>query len=97
MLSPQTYEGFHLQPREHPFNLDVRKPTHRCYAEVDFCKHYRHCLMYPGYGWAVYSPTDSFVQGDTEAHWCFVDNGPCLLYTSPSPRDRQKSRMPCSA
>ena len=21
----------------------------------------------------------------------------CLLYTSPSPRDRQKSRMPCSA
>ena len=24
-------------------------------------------------------------------HWC------CLLYTSPSPRDRQKSRMPSSA
>ena len=48
----------------------------RSFAEVDFCKHYRHCLMYPGYGWAVYSPTDSFVQGDTEAHWCFVDNGP---------------------
>src|SRR5665213_3011652 len=23
--------------------------------------------------------------------------GPCLLYTSPSPRDRQKSRMPSSA
>ena len=26
-----------------------------------------------------------------ERHW------PCLLYTSPSPRDRQKSRMPSSA
>ena len=29
-----------------------------------------------------------------------TDNGrgvPCLLYTSPSPRDRQKSRMPSSA
>ena len=26
------------------------------------------------------------------ANWC-----PCLLYTSPSPRDRQKSRMPSSA
>ena len=27
-----------------------------------------------------------------------VDNpNPCLLYTSPSPRDRQKSRMPSSA
>ena len=24
-------------------------------------------------------------------------NEPCLLYTSPSPRDRQKSRMPSSA
>ena len=25
------------------------------------------------------------------------DYAPCLLYTSPSPRDRQKSRMPSSA
>ena len=25
------------------------------------------------------------------------DNDSCLLYTSPSPRDRQKSRMPSSA
>ena len=25
------------------------------------------------------------------------DNSTCLLYTSPSPRDRQKSRMPSSA
>ena len=36
--------------------------------------------------------------------WGFIANGdgvlkgiPCLLYTSPSPRDRQKSRMPSSA
>ena len=27
----------------------------------------------------------------------FVDAKTCLLYTSPSPRDRQKSRMPSSA
>ena len=26
-----------------------------------------------------------------------VENHNCLLYTSPSPRDRQKSRMPSSA
>ena len=26
-----------------------------------------------------------------------IKNYPCLLYTSPSPRDRQKSRMPSSA
>ena len=28
---------------------------------------------------------------------CAVCHGSCLLYTSPSPRDRQKSRMPSSA
>ena len=28
-----------------------------------------------------------------ERHWSCI----CLLYTSPSPRDRQKSRMPSSA
>ena len=27
----------------------------------------------------------------------FFNVNPCLLYTSPSPRDRQKSRMPSSA
>ena len=27
----------------------------------------------------------------------FLDADTCLLYTSPSPRDRQKSRMPSSA
>ena len=26
-----------------------------------------------------------------------LEMGACLLYTSPSPRDRQKSRMPSSA
>ena len=33
---------------------------------------------------------------DLEEKWIQV-TGPCLLYTSPSPRDRQKSRMPSSA
>ena len=31
-----------------------------------------------------------------EVHAIMGPNG-CLLYTSPSPRDRQKSRMPSSA
>ena len=29
--------------------------------------------------------------------WAEVQADGCLLYTSPSPRDRQKSRMPSSA
>ena len=29
--------------------------------------------------------------------WFRKDSNGCLLYTSPSPRDRQKSRMPSSA
>ena len=29
--------------------------------------------------------------------YLFMHHNPCLLYTSPSPRDRQKSRMPSSA
>ena len=32
-----------------------------------------------------------------EAFLRLVDQRDCLLYTSPSPRDRQKSRMPSSA
>ena len=37
--------------------------------------------------------------GENEKQWCHDEmvNNPCLLYTSPSPRDRQKSRMPSSA
>ena len=44
------------------------------------------------------------VRGETSCAVCgfvaaqnMIDPGACLLYTSPSPRDRQKSRMPSSA
>ena len=34
----------------------------------------------------------------TASHWAIIEAaGTCLLYTSPSPRDRQRSRMPSSA
>ena len=43
--------------------------------------------------------TTAFVNGLDEAVRLKKSKGstPCLLYTSPSPRDRQKSRMPSSA
>ena len=36
------------------------------------------------------------IPGSSGKHYAQIING-CLLYTSPSPRDRQKSRMPSSA
>ena len=40
---------------------------------------------------------EDFLDPDELEEWrCAVDKA-CLLYTSPSPRDRQKSRMPSSA
>jgi uncharacterized protein YbaP (TraB family) len=41
----------------------------------------------------VLRPTDLGLAGAAEAAY----EDACLLYTSPSPRDRQKSRMPSSA
>ena len=54
---------------------------------------------------SVYMPTD---YGDADCYEeyvaicgkitaLFAESDACLLYTSPSPRDRQKSRMPSSA
>ena len=42
---------------------------------------------------------DTDVPGDTEVHPGGAGEpvGVCLLYTSPSPRDRTRSRMPSSA
>ena len=34
---------------------------------------------------------------DTAVYEAFFQGNPCLLYTSPSPRDRTRSRMPSSA
>ena len=41
--------------------------------------------------------TDEGIVGWGETAVLYTLLGVCLLYTSPSPRDRQKSRMPSSA
>ena len=43
-------------------------------------------------GPVIFTPDDSWEEKLEEAK-----DETCLLYTSPSPRDRQKSRMPSSA
>ena len=40
---------------------------------------------------------DKILSADTENTITEINQNTCLLYTSPSPRDRQKSRMPSSA
>ena len=39
----------------------------------------------------------SFVPELEYHHWAFISANTCLLYTSPSPRDVEESRMPSSA
>ena len=50
--------------------------------------------------WALYTvgmPYDSLFIYGNDKYYCSELIYDCLLYTSPSPRDRQKSRMPSSA
>ena len=42
-------------------------------------------------------PNNAIVRRSLLAKGFIVHTGSCLLYTSPSPRDRQKSRLPSSA
>ena len=46
---------------------------------------------------AAKSATEQTVKQQTTEVFRPTGGGSCLLYTSPSPRDRQKSRMPSSA
>ena len=56
-------------------------------------------LVLPSTSWLIHRYRIGPVQADSgPLFWPFVAyTGACLLYTSPSPRDRQKSRMPSSA
>src|SRR5665213_3713344 len=51
-----------------------------------------HCGI-PGLAWAEILCTE-FARRSSNKRSCRNCNKICLLYTSPSPRDRQKSRMP---
>ena len=56
-------------------------------------------LMAMGIGFGYYAYYDPALMEnifDNRIFRLFINNT-CLLYTSPSPRDRQKSRMPSSA
>ena len=54
-------------------------------------------LTDPGSGTRVYDIDNSRLPSVTTILGTTAPNTPCLLYTSPSPRDRTRSRMPSSA
>ena len=69
-------------------------------AELPWVKR---CVNINDYWWEEASPNvkeallQGIRQGDIWLNKTKIDAYGCLLYTSPSPRDRQKSRMPSSA
>ena len=71
--------------------FDSIKPEHikemllRYGVEPDLVDWYYHLLTHRDLSITLHSETQE------------ISIGTCLLYTSPSPRDRQKSRMPSSA
>ena len=68
-------------------------------AVVDiFSKHRWMVLLKQKNGAAVAAAFQSIFNGGRTPKKIWVDKGKdCLLYTSPSPRDRTRSRMPSSA
>ena len=53
-------------------------------------------VMSQGFGFPAF-PVDTHIHRLAQRWGLTNGNNVCLLYTSPSPRDRQKSRMPSSA
>ena len=55
-------------------------------------------LIFPPGEWFFKGSLEEEISIDKKIDIVLLTQGlPCLLYTSPSPRDRQKSRMPSSA
>ena len=77
-----------LVKRYYPWICSMEKAAFRIHDDVN--QKYDHVLPY-GFHLKMtvsYVSRYGYLVAETEA---------CLLYTSPSPRDRQKSRMPSSA
>ena len=62
-------------------------------AQVEFKKRYYNDRL--GLVWALLNPL--FQMGIYYLVFKYIYKTPCLLYTSPSPRDKRQSRMPSSA
>ena len=97
-------QALKISPKQRGVDIDAPEA-----AELNSCRIARAVDTYEVPGWLVYDNTGRLIRvfldknkdGDLD-QWSYYKNGievyrDCLLYTSPSPRDRQKSRMPSSA
>ena len=78
-------------------NVEIleKKSLYKKFFEVD-----EYLMRYPQYNGKMSNPVRREVMDRGHAVGILLfdpDRDNCLLYTSPSPRDRQKSRMPSSA
>ena len=88
-----------LEPGKVLVTFLTAKPGPEAHATLLSLKAYPEELHLKGRELYIYFPDGA---GRSKLPWSSVEKllnttGTCLLYTSPSPRDRQKSRMPSSA
>ena len=83
---------------DNPLGDKLFDPFYNAPDYVDFA--YETGLFSWDWGFSDDTTTDSLAPGESATVWIVAwaeEYTTCLLYTSPSPRDRQKSRMPSSA
>ena len=100
----QIYDSFPPDDDDRQYWLDVIKK----YLSEEY-RHLHHRELPGADGWKYWTctfrnelaPKQCAFSNDCGVYLCFfmelLMNGLCLLYTSPSPRDRTRSRMPSSA
>ena len=95
MKAKLVVEGYIIGQHRSPYHgFSVEFSEHRSYEPGDEVKHI---------DWKLYGKTNRLYvkryeeETNLRAHLILDTSKSCLLYTSPSPRDRQKSRMPSSA
>ena len=83
-----------------PVRLQNTVIRDRLLAKLASTANYRLTLVNCPAGYGKTTLVAQWAAGKSDLGWYSLDesdNQPCLLYTSPSPRDRTRSRMPSSA
>ena len=95
---PRDFTYRRLARKSESITLDAGERTDVSVINTDAVDREGECVLPGGGDWSGYNRVVTFAhrydQLPVGSNWWIR---PCLLYTSPSPRDRQKYRMPSSA